>query len=276
MQTVQFESFHQSSPGRASLQKQPSGKRNFASTLADMQNALNRDEQLSAAQARMVIRMVGAAITGDFQQLSGWSGEEAQDFFSRFNLLRSFSPEQGPSPYSAGRRSSAQQVTRAYQEMASTPAPGSDPAPQPAARTSDSALTASTKGASPPTDIHQLIDRVAQQMDLPSRLVHAVVFAESSYRPDAISPAGAQGLMQLMPATAQEVGVKNAFDPQDNLIGGCEYLKRLLEKYNGDLDHTLAAYNWGQGNVDRKGLEQMPLETRDYIIKVKEGLENQV
>jgi soluble lytic murein transglycosylase-like protein len=82
--------------------------------------------------------------------------------------------------------------------------------------------------------------------------------------------------MQLMPATAQEVGVKNAFDPQDNLIGGCEYLKRLLEKYNGDLDHTLAAYNWGQGNVDRKGLEQMPLETRDYIIKVKEGLENQV
>ena len=276
MEMIQLEAMRQTSGDRPAFLNQPERSRNFADTLASMQDTLNGDEQLSTAQARMVIRMVGAAITGDFQQLSGWSGEEAQDFFSRFNLVRSFSAEQGPSPYSAGKTSRAQQVTRAYQEMASTPAPGSDPASQSAARTPDSALTASTKGAAAPTDIRQLIDRVAQQMDLPSRLVHSVVFAESSYRPDAISPAGAQGLMQLMPATAQEVGVKNAFDPQDNLIGGCQYLKGLLEKYNGDLDHTLAAYNWGQGNVDRKGLEQMPLETRNYITKVKQGLENQV
>jgi len=112
-------------------------------------------------------------------------------------------------------------------------------------------------------------------MGLPSRLVHSVVLAESSYRPDAVSPAGAQGLMQLMPTTAQEVGVKNSFDPQENLTGGCRYLKGLLDKYDGDLDHALAAYNWGQGNVDRKGLEQMPLETRNYIARVKQELAQQ-
>jgi len=130
--------------------------------------------------------------------------------------------------------------------------------------------------ASSTIDIHHLIDSVALKMDLPAKLVHSVVFAESSYRADAVSPAGAEGLMQLMPSTASEVGVKDTFDPQDNLTGGCRYLKGLLEKYHGDLDHALAAYNWGQGNVDRKGLKQMPTETRNYIAKVKQGLEGRV
>jgi len=75
--------------------------------------------------------------------------------------------------------------------------------------------------------------------------------------------------MQLMPETARELGVEDSFDPQQNLRGGSRYLKQLLDKYDGDLDRALAAYNWGQGNLDRKGLEQMPQETRDYLARVK-------
>ncbi|MGM0416448.1 MAG: lytic transglycosylase domain-containing protein [Thermodesulfobacteriota bacterium] len=293
MEMVQLEAMRQTSGDRPAFLNQPERSRNFADTLASMQDTLNGDEQLSTAQARMVIRMVGAAISGDFQQVSGWSGEEAQNFFSRFNLLSSFSAEQGSSPYSAGGTPRAQQVSRAYEEMASPPASVPSPEPGHAAQAYDTAVNSragaalhlshtsndirSQGNSSPaPTDIHKLIDNVAQQMDLPAKLVHSVVFAESSYRPDAVSPAGAEGLMQLMPTTAQEVGVKNSFDPQDNLTGGCRYLKGLLEKYHGDLDHALAAYNWGQGNVDRRGLEQMPLETRNYIARVKQGLEGQV
>lgn len=121
--------------------------------------------------------------------------------------------------------------------------------------------------------IDRLIDRVAGQVSLAPELIRSVVAAESDFRPDAVSPAGAQGLMQLMPETAREMGVQDSFDPQQNLLAGSQYLKQLLDKYDGDLDHALAAYNWGQGNVDRKGLEQMPQETRDYLTRVKNGLE---
>jgi len=78
-----------------------------------------------------------------------------------------------------------------------------------------------------------------------------------------------------MPATARELEVTDSFDPQQNLLGGSRYLKQLLNKYEGNLDHALAAYNWGQGNVDRKGLGQMPQETRDYLVKVRQELTKQ-
>lgn len=136
--------------------------------------------------------------------------------------------------------------------------------------------------SSPPTStqssreqIEKLIDGVAQQVSLAPELIRSVVGTESNFRPDAVSSAGAQGLMQLMPATARELEVTDSFDPQQNLLGGSRYLKQLLNKYDGDLDHALAAYNWGPGNVDRKGLGQMPQETRDYLVKVKQGLTKQ-
>ena len=124
-------------------------------------------------------------------------------------------------------------------------------------------------------EIEQLIDRVAEHVSLAPELIRSVVNAESDFTSNAVSSAGAQGLMQLMPATAQELGVKDSFDPEQNLLGGSRYLKQLLDKYEGNLDQALAAYNWGQGNVDRKGLEQMPKETRDYLVKVKQGLTKQ-
>ena len=119
------------------------------------------------------------------------------------------------------------------------------------------------------TDIERMIDQIAEQVSLAPELIRSVVAAESDFQPQAVSPAGAQGLMQLMPETAQDLGVEDCFDPQQNLLAGSRYLKQLFDKYDGDLDKTLAAYNWGQGNVDRMGLEQMPEETRNYLAKVK-------
>lgn len=117
--------------------------------------------------------------------------------------------------------------------------------------------------------IDNLIDKISAHVDLAADLIHSVVRAESNYKPDAVSHVGAQGLMQLMPATAEELGVEDSFDAAQNLMGGSRYLKQLLDKYDGDLDHALAAYNWGQGNVDRQGLDNMPEETRTYIARVK-------
>lgn len=119
------------------------------------------------------------------------------------------------------------------------------------------------------SDIEKMIDQIAKKVDLAPALIRSVVITESAFKTDAESHAGAQGLMQLMPETARELGVEDSFDPQQNLLGGSRYLKQLLDKYAGDLDHALAAYNWGQGNVDRHGLDKMPQETRQYLDKIK-------
>lgn len=123
------------------------------------------------------------------------------------------------------------------------------------------------------SDIETMIENIAAKLSLSSKLIRAVVTAESNFRPDAVSPVGAQGLMQLMPDTARELGVEDSFNPQQNLSGGSRYLKQLLEKYSGDLDHALAAYNWGQGNVDRYGLHRMPNETRNYIARIRREID---
>lgn len=268
MGMIQFEAAAQTAAQTSLPRNETQRGSNFAHTLAGIQKNMAEDTPFSAEQARLVVRMVGAAITGQLQEVSGWSGEEAEAFFARFDMLRSYSTMNPGLPTSTT-AARAQQVSRAYQSMAPTTPQDPFHPRHIAGEQPQNPVAAST------SDIHQLIDSVAQKMDLPAKLVHSVVFAESSYRPDAVSPAGAEGLMQLMPTTATEVGVKDTFDPLDNLSGGCRYLKGLLEKYAGDLDHALAAYNWGQGNVDRKGLSQMPAETRNYIAKIKQGLETQ-
>ncbi|SDZ76999.1 Transglycosylase SLT domain-containing protein [Desulfuromusa kysingii] len=124
------------------------------------------------------------------------------------------------------------------------------------------------------SEVDRMIERVAEKVSLAPELIHSVVSVESAYNPAAVSPVGAQGLMQLMPETAKELGVQDSLNPQQNLLGGSQYLKQLLDKYEGDLDSALAAYNWGQGNVDRLGLDKMPEETRNYLTKVKSLLKN--
>jgi hypothetical protein len=119
--------------------------------------------------------------------------------------------------------------------------------------------------------IEQLIDKAAQRYQVAPELIKAVIQAESSFNPKAVSPAGAQGLMQLMPATARELGVEDSFDPEQNIMGGTRYLRDLLRRYDGDLDSTLAAYNWGMGNLARSD-GWLPEETRTYQTRVKQFL----
>ena len=102
-------------------------------------------------------------------------------------------------------------------------------------------------------------------------LVHALIEAESNYHAGARSQVGARGLMQVMPATARDLGVKSArllFDPQENLEAGVKYLKQMLERFDGDLAHAIAAYNAGPGAVQKYDGIPPFKETEDYVKKV--------
>ncbi len=116
--------------------------------------------------------------------------------------------------------------------------------------------------------LEELIQTTSARHHVDPALVRAVMETESGGNPTAVSRKGALGLMQLMPTTAMQLGVKNVFSPQDNLEAGVSYLRSMLEHYNGDLDKSLAAYNAGMGAVDRAGGVPRYRETREYVRKV--------
>ena len=119
----------------------------------------------------------------------------------------------------------------------------------------------------PPIDaIHALVDRLAAQFRVDPMLAHAVVQVESNYQSNAVSPKGAMGLMQLMPAVAREYGVKDPYDPEQNLSAGLQVLRGLLDRFPEQT--ALAAYNAGEGSVSRYGGIPPFSETRDYIQRV--------
>jgi soluble lytic murein transglycosylase-like protein len=117
-----------------------------------------------------------------------------------------------------------------------------------------------------------IIQEAGRKYDLDTNLIHAVMQAESAFHPYAVSRAGAEGLMQLMPELSDEMGVADAFDPRENILGGVRYLKRLLDYHDGDLDLALASYNAGPGNVERYGGVPPFRETRNYIKTIKQIL----
>src|SRR5262249_1224630 len=110
-----------------------------------------------------------------------------------------------------------------------------------------------------------LIDSAAKTQDLDPRVLQAIVEQESAFRPCALSPKGAKGLMQLMPDTAQDLGVHDPFDPHQSIEAGAKYFKQLMTKYNGDIQKALAAYNAGPSTVDQAGGVPNIAETRQYV-----------
>ncbi len=128
-----------------------------------------------------------------------------------------------------------------------------------------------------------IVQRAAEQHQVPTALIRAVMQAESGFNPNAVSSAGAKGLMQLMDGTAQGLGVDDSLDPEQNVFGGTKYLSGLLKKYNGNEAIAAAAYNAGPGRVDHLGItdqasldvnfERLPSETQTYVKRVMENRE---
>ncbi len=116
--------------------------------------------------------------------------------------------------------------------------------------------------------IERSINRAAQKYNLPSELIKGVIKAESGFQVRAESRAGARGLMQLMPGTARELGVKDVFDVEQNIDGGTRYLKKMMDRFDNDIEKALAAYNAGPGTVERYDGKVPYKETTQYVKKV--------
>jgi len=134
------------------------------------------------------------------------------------------------------------------------------------------------KGHEPPTvltprgaALDTMVACYAEHYELPAEFVLAVMRIESNFDPNAVSGAGARGLMQLMPDTGTEMGVRDPFDPEQNIAGGCQYLRLLLDRYDQDERKALAAYNWGLGNLGKVGdeLARAPADVRRYVADVQ-------
>lgn len=139
------------------------------------------------------------------------------------------------------------------------------PISPPIVRRSEAAVTPSETA---PSSFDELLNQAAAKEGIDASLLKAVAQTESGLDAGALSSAGAKGVMQLMDATARELGVTNSFDPAQNIAGGAKYLKQMLTRYGGDVKRALAAYNAGPGTVDSFGGVPPYAETQAYVEKI--------
>ncbi|MEY8426314.1 lytic transglycosylase domain-containing protein [Lachnospiraceae bacterium 46-15] len=135
----------------------------------------------------------------------------------------------------------------------------------PTIKTADSDFQTALKRASGQTSMDDIFEEAAKTYGVPVQLLKAVAKAESGFNPNAVSGAGAIGVMQLMPATAQSLGVTNPYDARQNIMGGAKYLKENLERFNGDASLALAAYNAGPNAVEKYNGIPPYSETQNYV-----------
>ena len=142
------------------------------------------------------------------------------------------------------------------------------PSQQPAAKAGFASALSNAMRQNNPDGMDAIFERAARTYNVPVELLKAVGKVESNFNPNAVSSAGAQGVMQLMPRTAEFLGVTDPFDPEQNIMGGAKYLSRKIEQYNGDVKLALASYNAGSGNVAKYGGIPPFKETQNFVVKV--------
>jgi hypothetical protein len=156
------------------------------------------------------------------------------------------------------------QIERFEKDQSPSVAPAVAPAVVPSVATTPTARPQALK----PQELKEVINTISDQHHLDPDFINSVIHAESGFNQHAVSPKGAQGLMQLMPGTASKLGVSNAFDPRANVEGGTRYLSELLERYNFDVIKALAAYNAGPHRVQQYGGVPPYYETRTYVARI--------
>ena len=137
-----------------------------------------------------------------------------------------------------------------------------------------SSASVSSGSISCPDDLESYFKEASEKYNVDINLLKAIAKAESGFNPSATSSAGAMGIMQLMPATAKALGISDAYDAHDNIMGGAQVIAQNLKKYDGDISLALAAYNAGGGNVDKYGGIPPFKETQNYVKKVLEYYNN--
>ncbi len=140
----------------------------------------------------------------------------------------------------------------------------------------DTAVSTGATGAAAPADLSSIFEEAANTFGVSVNLLQSIAKAESNFNANAVSSAGAVGIMQLMPATAAALGVTDSRDAYQNIMGGAKYISQLLQKYSGNISLALAAYNAGSANVDKYGGVPPFSETQNYVKKVLSYLENGV